>query len=156
MTERSDNLDDIDRVILKILSENPRVPYSDIADQLDAEGYEMSSEGIRYRVSKLFEYSTLFMLTDPKGQGWEMLRLIITVEDEPDAKRTVAEDLIDMSIWLVCRGVGTFDVFAVATVGSNSHADDLIGQVRSHDLVDTVEYSIETARGSNLDNYLSL
>ena len=156
MAGQTDEIDDIDRMILGILSENPRAPYSDIADQLEAEGREMSSEGIRYRVSKLFEYSTIFLLTDPKGRGWEMLRLTICVENEPDAKQTVAEYLNDLSFWLVCQGMGSFDIFALATVRSNSHADDLVTLVRSHELVDSVDLFIETNRGSNLDNYLAL
>ncbi|MFC7192381.1 AsnC family protein [Halocatena marina] len=55
-----ENFDDIDSHILKILTSDPRAPYSDIAEELKEAGYKMSSEGIRYRVSKLMEATTAF------------------------------------------------------------------------------------------------
>ncbi|MCW8173612.1 AsnC family protein [Natrialba swarupiae] len=87
MPQELDGLDEIDRTILRILVQNPRTPYSDIAEQLEDEGFEMSGEGIRYRVSKLFETTSILLLTAPKQHGWEVIRLFIAVEDNEDAKK---------------------------------------------------------------------
>lgn len=156
MTENPvEGLDDIDRQILRILAENPRMPYSDIADRLDQEGYEMSSEGIRYRVSNLFESTSIQLLTAPKEYGWDVLRLLITVTSNPDAKSKVFESLTEKPFWLNCRVMGSFDIYAVATTQSVQDADELITDVRELDHVENVEYALETDRNTSIQDYLS-
>lgn len=156
MTEPVERLDDIDRTILRILIQNPRIPYSDISDQLKEEGHKMSSEGIRYRVSKLFETTSILLLSAPEEHGWEVVRLVITVANAPDAKEKAFEALSEIDFWMICKTMGTFDIYTVATVKSNRDADDLISQVRSIEHVTHVEHSLETDRKTNIDNYLSL
>lgn len=155
MTEPIEGLDEIDRTILRILAQDPRTPYSDIAAKLEEEGYEMSSEGIRYRVSNLFETTSILLLTSPKEHGWEVVRLFISVSNEPDAKAETFVELSEMDLWMVCRTLGTFDLYGVATVQSNRAADDLIGSVRGIEHVERVEHSIETNRETDVDKYLS-
>jgi DNA-binding Lrp family transcriptional regulator len=156
MTTDVEGLDDIDRAILRILTQDPRLPYSDIADRLAAEGYEMSSEGIRYRVSKLFETTSVLLLTAPKEHGWEELRLFIAVENEPDAKTDTFEALAEMEFWMTCKLMGTFDIYAIATTPSTQSADRLLERVRGLDHVDRVEHAIEVDRETDVDDYLSL
>ena len=155
MTGPITNLDEIDRMILRILMQNPRVPYSDIADQLEAEGREMSSEGIRYRVSNLFETTSILLMTDPREHGWEVVRLAVTVTDDPDAKDEAFELLSEMDFWMVSKTIGTFDLYAIATVESNRDADDLVNEVRGMEQVEVVQYTLETDRVTTIDNYLS-
>jgi len=156
MTEPVDELDDIDRTILRILAQNPRVPYSDIAEELEDEGHEMSSEGIRYRVANLFETTSILLLTSPKGHGWEVLRLFVSVENAPNSKEKTFDALSEMGFWMTCRLMGTYDLYAVATVRSNSEADDLASEVRGLEHVVEVESAVETDRRTNIDNYLAL
>lgn len=156
MTDPLEGLDDIDRTILRILAQDPRIPYSDIADRLEEEGHEMSSEGIRYRVSNLYESTSILLLTAPKEHGWEVMRLFIDVDNAPDAKEETFQSLSEMAFWMTCKGMGTFDLYAVATVQSNRDADELISQVRGLDHVTSVEHSMETDRETDVDNYLSL
>lgn len=156
MTNSSvEGLDDIDRQILRILAENPRMPYSDIADRLEEEGHEMSSEGIRYRVSNLFETTSIQLLTAPKEHGWDVLRLLITVTNGVDAKASVFASLSEMPFWLNCRTMGSFDIYAVATTQSIQDADELITDVRELEDVESVEYALETDRKTDIKNYLS-
>lgn len=156
MTETSvEGLDDIDRQILRILASNPRIPYSDIADRLEEEGHEMSSEGIRYRVSNLFETTSIHLLTAPKEHGWDVLRLLITVSNGADAKTSAFESLAEMPFWLNCRVMGSFDIYAVATTQSVQEADELITDVRELEAVENVEYALETDRKTDIKNYLS-
>ncbi|MWV38432.1 MULTISPECIES: AsnC family transcriptional regulator [Natrialba] len=155
MPQELDGLDEIDRTILRILVQNPRTPYSDIAEQLEDEGFEMSGEGIRYRVSKLFETTSILLLTAPKQHGWEVIRLFIAVEDNEDAKEETFEALAEMGFWMNCRGLGSFDLYAVATVSSNRDADDLIDTVRTLENVSNVEYMVETDRMTTIENYLA-
>lgn len=152
----SSGLDDIDRNILRILARDPRIPYSDIADELEREGHEMSSEGIRYRVSNLFETVSVLLLTAPKEHGWEVLRVSISVANEPDASAETFEALQELNFWQTAETMGSFDLYAVATVASNREANDLVGRVRGLEHVDEVEYALETARETAVDNYLSV
>ncbi|WP_254533062.1 Lrp/AsnC family transcriptional regulator [Natrinema gelatinilyticum] len=156
MNQKIEGLDEIDRTILRILAQNPRTPYSDISEQLEEEGYEMSSEGIRYRVSKLFETTSILLLTAPKEHGWEVVRLFVSVTDEEGAKQESFERLSMMGFWMNCRGIGSVDLYGVATAQSNSEVDELIDRVRSLDGVENVEYMIETDRATTIDNYLAL
>ena len=154
MTESPGELDEIDHTILRILAQDPRTPYSDIATRLEEEGYQMSSEGIRYRVSKLFETTSVQLMTAPKEHGWEVMRLLIRIEDGTPKEETF-DRLTEMAFWMVCRVMGNFDFYVVATVPSNREADDLISRVREIDSVASVEHAIETDRETNTDNYLS-
>jgi len=155
MGETFEGLDDIDRHILRILAQDPRIPYSDIADRLEEEGYEMSSEGIRYRVSKLYESASIVLLTAPQEHGWEVLRIVATVTDEPDSKEEAMDAISEEKFWMVTRGIGSFDIYAVATVQSNREADDLITAVNEIDAVESVEHALETNRNAEINNYLA-
>jgi DNA-binding Lrp family transcriptional regulator len=156
MTDEIDELDEIDRTILRIIAQDPRVPYSDIAEQLEEEGHEMSSEGIRYRVSNLFETASILLLTAPQEHGWEVIRLFIEVDNAPSAKQNAFEELSEMGVWMSCRLHGTMDLYAVATVRSTRAADELLEDVRAIDNVTRVEHAIETVRETEIDNYLAL
>lgn len=157
MTDRlTEGLDDLDRTILRILAQDPRTPYSNIAEKLEEEGHEMSSEGIRYRVSKLFETTSILLLTAPKEHGWEVMRLFISVENAPDAKAETFVQLNEMPFWMTCKVMGTYDLYAVATVQSNRDADGLISDIRGLEHVTQVKHAVETDRTTDIDNYLSL
>lgn len=149
-------LDEIDRKILRILAQGPRKPYSEIAADLEKEGYEMSGEGIRYRVSQLFDETSILLLTAPKEHGWEVLRIFISTEDYTGAKEAAVEELSEMPCWLVCRLIGSFDLYAVATVKSNREADQLISDVRELECIANVDYALETGRETNIEKYLEI
>lgn len=150
-----DDLDKLDRLILKLLAADPRAPYSDIAERVAEEGYEMSSEGVRYRVSKLLERTSIFFLLAPSEHDWEIVRLAVSVGDGPDAKSDALDAVSEMPFWLVCRGVGSYDIYAVATAASNAEVDRLVREVEELPAVAEVDYSIETERYTNVDTYLS-
>ncbi|MFB6296916.1 MAG: Lrp/AsnC family transcriptional regulator [Salinirussus sp.] len=155
MTEPANNLDEIDRKILGILAQDPRTPYADVAEQLAEAGHEMSTEGVRYRVSNLFETTSVLLTTDPTEYGWEVLRVLVSLAGDADHKAETFDRLTRMEFWMVCRVMGSFDLYAVATVPSNREADDLVGRVRGLDHVAGVEYTIETGRETTTANYLA-
>jgi DNA-binding Lrp family transcriptional regulator len=146
-------LDEIDREILHLLMPDPRMPYSEIAGHLEEAGYEMSSEGVRHRVKKLFDETSIFLLSEAKGNDWEVLRLNIEVSDRDGATETVYETLTDHNFWLVSRGFGTVDVHAIATVSTVHEADELVNTVRGLDAVDDVSYFLETERHTDMHKY---
>lgn len=156
MTSQTTNgVDDIDRAILKILANDPRTPYSNIANELVKEGYELSAEGVRKRVSKLLQRTSPFFLLTPEEHDWEIVRLAISVSNHPGAKEDVLEEIAEMSFWLVCEGIGTYDIYAVATAVSNKDVDALVQQVKEVEEVVNAEFSIETSRDTNVDDYLT-
>jgi DNA-binding Lrp family transcriptional regulator len=156
MGDQQNALDEIDRVLLRILAQDPRAPYSEIAKRLHEEGYEMTGEGIRYRISRLYESTSLLLLTTPKQHGWENLRLLISTEDTKGAKSSVKQRLTEMDFWIVCSGIGSFDLYANATVPSNEDTDRLVTEVREQEGVKDVHFYLETERITNYNNYLSL
>lgn len=155
MSRKLGNVDQLDRLILKVLAKDPRAPYSDIAEEIAEEGYEMSSEGVRYRVSKLLDQTSIFFLLAPSEHEWEIVRMAISVSGEPNAKTEALDAISEMPFWLVCRGVGDFDIYAAGTAPSNVEVDMLVRDVQELEQVVDVSYSIETERDTNVDDYLS-
>ncbi|MWG33451.1 AsnC family transcriptional regulator [Halomarina oriensis] len=156
-TKRDSNaIDEIDRRILSILAHDPRTPYSNISTQLAEEGIEMSSEGVRRRVTALLDITTTFHLLRPDGQDWEIFVITVQVAHESGAKEAVFEAMSEMSFWFVGSGFGTIDLYAIATVDSNREIDDLVNRVRSLEQVTAAEYMIETDRSVNVERYLQI
>jgi DNA-binding Lrp family transcriptional regulator len=154
--EYSDDLDEIDRKILRILSEDPRASYASIAARLEEDGYEMTAEGIRYRVSQLYESTSLVLMAQPQKYGWENLRLNITTAGGDEEKQRVFNILSEMPFWIICRGFGSYDLYANATVPSIRAVDRVVSNVRDIDTVESVEFYLETERQTNFDNFLSI
>ncbi len=148
-----DNFDEIDSSILRILSEDPRAPYAEIAERLDAEGYEMSSEGIRYRVSDLMESTTAFFLLDPDDLDWEIVRLMVSATDEPGAKGETFDRIAELPFWHVTRGLGTYDVYAVGMAPTVREIDDLVTEIEEFDSVARTEHIVVTRHESDLADY---
>lgn len=151
--ERNSGVDEIDREILQILLQDPRMPYSEIASGLEEVGHEMSAEGVRHRVTKLFDESSIFLLTGPQGNEWEVVRVNVTATDEPGAGEAVFDRMDDDEFWLVCRGMGTVDVHGVATIADVGEANDLVNRIRSFDEVESVSYFLETDRTTDMHKY---
>jgi len=147
-------LDEIDRRILEILANDPRSPYADIADELAEHGIEMSSEGVRRRVTSLLENMTSFFLPRPERNSWEIVLVTVRTADEPGAKQDVFDAMSEMDFWFVAEGFGTVDLYAIATAKSNVEIDDLLVQVRGIEPVTEMDHFIETDRAVNIRNYL--
>lgn len=153
--QTDESLDEIDRILLRILSKEPRMSYNSIANKLLEEGYEMSAEGVRHRVRKLLDATSTFFLFAPGQHDWEIVRVGLRVKAGPRAKETVMEFLTESGFWLVCDGLGTIDIYAVATAISIEDLEKLVTSVRGHELVTDVDFSIETERITDIENYFS-
>ena len=158
MTNQRDarTIDEIDRKILSILAHNPRIPYSEISDQLADQGIEMSSEGVRRRVSSLLEITTSFHLLRPNGHDWEIIMIAVQVAQEENAKQQVFDSMSEMTFWFVGGGFGTIDLYGIATVNTSEEIDELINDVRSLEQVMTADYMVETSRATNVEKYLQI
>jgi DNA-binding Lrp family transcriptional regulator len=156
MTDSESGLDEIDRIILEILSDNPRTPYSDIAEELKQRGHEMSGEGIRYRVQHLFESTSTFFMLNPESHDWHVLRLSISVDDSPDAKSRVLTELQEASFWFLSSGVGSFDIYANVLAKTLGEVDDYIADVRSIEEVESVDFFLETRRMTDMRDYFPI
>lgn len=154
-SERTE-LDEIDRLILGILSDDPRTPYSDIAEELKRRGHEMSGEGIRYRVKHLFESTSTFFMLNPESHDWHVLRLSISVDDSTDAKSRVLAELQEMSFWFLSSGVGSFDIYANVLAKTLGEVDSYIAGVRAIEEVESVDFFLETRRMTDMRNYFPI
>lgn len=147
-------IDEIDRRILEILANDPRSPYADIADELENYDIDMSSEGVRRRVTSLLENMTSFFLPRPERNSWEIVLIMVETTDKANSKEEVFEAMANMDFWFVADGFGTIDLYGIATAESNTKIDNLLTQVRTLDSVATIDYFIETDRNVNIRNYL--
>lgn len=157
MPTRTDDdlkIDEIDRKILDLLAADARRPYADIADELATDGVEMSSEAIRHRVRKLLDGMTSFFLPRPEQTSWEIFLVTIQTANEPEAKQTVFEAISAMNFWFVAEGLGSIDIYGIATAETVEDIDDLLVRVRGLDGVTEVDYFIETDRTVNIQKYL--
>lgn len=150
---RTTELDEIDLLILGILSDDPRTPYSDIAVELEKNGYQMSGEGIRHRVKHLFEATSTFFMLNPESHDWHVLRLTIGVDDSTDAKPAVIEELQEMPFWFLSSGLGSFDIYANVLAKTLGEVDDLVADVRSINGIEAVDFFLETQRLTNMRKY---
>ena len=153
-TDGGVEIDEIDRQILELLADDPRQPYADIADELATYDIDMSSEGVRRRVTSLLENMTSFFLPRPDQNNWDVILVTARVTDEPDAKQTVFESMAEMNFWFVANGFGTFDLYGIATTRTNQEIDELVTEVRSLESVAEMDYFIETGRAVNIQKYL--
>lgn len=151
-----ESFDDIDGVILRTLAKNPRIPYSEITDTLAEMGHEMSPEGVRYRVDKIIELTTVFFLVDPQKVSWEILRVAVSTEEAADSKRAAFDLLCDQPFWHVSRGVGTYDLYAVGSLPSLEKVDELVTTVSEADCVRDVDYIVVTERNQDMTQYLNM
>ncbi len=149
----SEEIDETDREILQLLMQDPRMPYAEIADRLAEMDRGLSAESVRRRVTELFEESSIFLLTGPRGRDWEVVRVNVTVTDTPGAADTVFDRMDEHDFWLVCRGFGTVDVHAVATVAGLQEADELVDAIRGLEEVASVSYFLETERRTDMRSY---
>lgn len=158
MAKKSDQppIDEIDRHILAILANDPRLPYADIADELAEEGFNMSSEAIRQRVSSLLELTTNFFLLRPESHEWEIVVITVQTMGGTATKQAVFEVLSEMNFWFIGSGFGTIDIYGVATVISTNEIDELVNGVRAVDGAETVDYFIETERSTAIGRYLQV
>ena len=150
------NLDAINWEILQLLAEKPRRPYRDISNKLQERGYDMTSEGIRYRVDKILDVMSIFFMVHPNEQDWEVMILLINVVNEPGAKESIADKIFGDEIWFVSRGFGSFDIYAIATAATNADIERLLTKIRNYDQVENIEYLIETERKLEVSNYFPI
>jgi DNA-binding Lrp family transcriptional regulator len=155
-TSESTTIDEIDRRILAILAKDPRIPYSDISNELAEEGFELSSEAIRRRVASLLEITTSFFLLRPDAHEWEIVLVTVRTDGGTSAKAAVFEAMSEMNFWFVGSGFGTVDLYAHATVSSTAEVDRLVNDVRELEAAAEVDYFIETDRSPAVERYLQV
>ena len=148
--------DKIDKEILTVLAQNPRIPYSELSERLGESGYEMSSEGIRYRVSKILETTTVFFLLDPQKTTWEVIRVMVVTTEDPGAKENTFQMVSNMPFWHVSRGIGTYDLFAVGSASSMNNVDGLVTTIKEYEFVKKIDYIVVTDRNRDMESYLSM
>jgi DNA-binding Lrp family transcriptional regulator len=150
-----EDFDDIDDQLLDILADNPRMPYSDIARELADAGYDMSTEGVRYRVSKILDATTVFFLLNPDEYPWQIFRLAVTATDDPNAKCESYDLLTDLPFWNVASGIGSYDIYAVGSARSLADVDRILTYLREQTYIDSVDYIVVTERNRDMTRYVS-
>jgi DNA-binding Lrp family transcriptional regulator len=147
-------IDEVDRRILGILAENPRLPYSEISERLAEQGFELSGEAVRQRTTSLFEITSNFFLVRPESHDWELVLVTVKTKRQPSVKAEVFKAMSEMAYWYVGSGLGTIDLYGFATVGSNTEVEQLLDQTRNQSAVTDVDYFIETKHSTDIEEYL--
>lgn len=150
-----ETFDKIDSIILHILAENPRKPYSEITEELAESGHDMSTEGVRYRVEKILETTTVFFLLDPQETQWELVRLAVTATDDAGAKQQTFDLVKSLPFWHVSAGLGSYDVYAVGSLPDVKAIDQTLTKIREHNSVKKVDHIVVTDRNRDMSTYLN-
>ncbi|MFB6243729.1 MAG: Lrp/AsnC family transcriptional regulator [Halobaculum sp.] len=148
-----DELDELDSRILVALSEDPRMSYQQVSSRLEEEGYDMTAEGVRHRVTRLMEATTPFFLLDPEQISWEIVRISVAASDGPGHKREAFERIADLPFWHVTMGIGTYDIYAVGMAPTLRGVEEMVTEIREYDCIDTVDHIVVTERDSDLEDY---
>lgn len=149
------NFDEIDAEILRILAVDPRAPYSEINSILRDAGYDMSNEGVRYRVQNLIDATMIFYLIEPGDIEWEIVRIFVRTENEPGAAAAAYDTIKEMSFWHVTRAFGTFDIYAIGFEPSVDEINELVTEIRENEHVADVWYGIVTDWRTDMNQYYS-
>ncbi|UZF46664.1 Lrp/AsnC family transcriptional regulator [Rhodococcus rhodochrous] len=118
-----DGLDDIDRGILRLLQEDGRMPYRQIARELGV------SEGtVRIRSSRMQESGALnvIAIADPFRLGYSVLAFVL-IKVEPGAQDRLVEELtaLDESTY-VSTCIGRADLYMQLVCRDNDHLHELL------------------------------
>lgn len=87
-----DGLDDTDRAILRLLREDARRPYSDVADRVDLSGPAVSDRVERLRERGLLQRFTVDLDRSMLRDGQAVL---LTIDAAPGTGRSVQRSLLD-------------------------------------------------------------
>jgi Lrp/AsnC family transcriptional regulator for asnA, asnC and gidA len=114
----SNELDDIDRQIIAILQQDGRVPFAQIAGQL-----QVSAGMIRLRYNRLVEMGVLRVLaiTNPLRMGYQTMALI-GIKTDGDKLLEVADKIaaLDEVIYLIVVS-GVYDIIAEIVCRDKEH-----------------------------------
>lgn len=118
-----DGLDDVDRGILRLLQEDGRMPYRQIARELGV------SEGtVRIRSSRMQESGALnvIAIADPFRLGYSVLAFVL-IKVEPGAQDRLVEELtaLDESTY-VSTCIGRADLYMQLVCRDNEHLHELL------------------------------
>jgi DNA-binding Lrp family transcriptional regulator len=148
-----DAFDAIDTQILVILSEDPRMSYQQLSRRLEEEGYQMSAEGVRRRVTDLMAATTPFFLLDPEQLAWEIVRISVRATDGPGDKDDAFDRIAEMPFWHVTKGIGTYDIYGVGMAPTMADIDAMVTEIRGYDCVAEIDFIVVTDRRSDLQDY---
>jgi len=148
-----DAFDAIDTQILVILSEDPRMSYQTLSRRLSEEGYEMSAEGVRRRVTDLMAATTPFFLLDPEQLAWEIVRISVRATDGPGDKAEAFERIADLPFWHVTTGIGTYDIYGVGMAPTIAEIEEMVSTIRGYNCIDRIDFMVVTDRRSDLEDY---
>ncbi|KPN29118.1 hypothetical protein SY89_03352 [Halolamina pelagica] len=145
--------DAIDTQILVILSEDPRMSYQTLSRRLSEEGYEMSAEGVRRRVTDLMAATTPFFLLNPEQLAWEIVRISVRATDGPGDKDEAFERIAELPFWHVTKGIGTYDIYGVGMAPTIADVEEMVAEIRGYDCVAQIDFIVVTDRRSDLEDY---
>lgn len=148
-----DAFDAIDTQILVILSEDPRLSYQTLSRRLSEEGYEMSAEGVRRRVTDLMAATTPFFLLDPEQLAWEIVRISVRATDGPGDKQAAFDRIAELPFWHVTKGIGTYDIYGVGMAPTIAEVEEMVSEIRGYDCVSQIDFIVVTDRRSDLEDY---
>lgn len=122
------DFDDIDKGILKLLQDDARIPYAEMAQRLG-----VAESTIRYRLKRLLESKVITRLTallDPRKIGMNVTSLIM-VKINPKFLSDAIEQLSSLEeAHHVFQTTGEYDAIAVVHVKDMRHLNELKRRVK--------------------------
>ncbi|MBS7623222.1 Lrp/AsnC family transcriptional regulator [Candidatus Bathyarchaeota archaeon] len=135
-------LDSVDKEILRILQEDARKPYAEIARQL-----RVTEGTIRFRVARLLREGvvTRFMaLIDPRKVGMQVTAVVM-LRVEASSLGEVFNQLVSLSeSQHVFQSTGEYDIVAIVHARDLNHLGELVNRIKSFTGVRNASVSVIT------------
>lgn len=116
-------LDSLDRQLLKLLQQDGRMPYTEMARRLD-----VAEATVRKRVSRLLEEGVVHVvgIVDPQYLGRSVTAIVGVRTEGRDVEEVVAEVRRWDEVRYAAACAGTYDFILEVVVGSNEELYDFL------------------------------
>ena len=118
--------DDIDKIVIRRLKENARVPYTKIAEEIG-----LSEAAVRKRVEKLVEEGVIKKFTVEVDSGDKLKAMILISVQPPRPNPVVAQEMKNIEgVDIVLEVAGEVDIVAIVSGSSMQEVNKYIDEVR--------------------------
>ncbi len=118
--------DDIDKIVIRRLKENARVPYTKIAEEIG-----LSEAAVRKRVEKLVEEGVIKKFTVEVDSGDKLKAMILISVQPPRPNPVVAQEMKNVEgVDIVFEVAGEVDIVAIVSGSSMQEVNKYIDEIR--------------------------
>ncbi|MCD6563205.1 MAG: Lrp/AsnC family transcriptional regulator [Thermoproteales archaeon] len=131
-------MDEVDRKIIRILRENSRTPFKEIAKRLN-----MTEGAVRYRVKSLINKGVIKRFTIELGSNGGVSSLIyVKTSEKADLKALCSRILKNDDVEKIYEVTGEYDLVVLVRTSSIHNLNNIIDKIRAEEGVVTTISSL--------------